>query len=155
MVGLSIGRAVRVLVALAMLPALLLTQQAFLIHDHHGHDIHCHPIALSELDDWESGPEHRHDDHEQDGRPADPPAEGSSTVVIVIEFPNADLGLRTLSRTMAVGAASAPRLLPIAVLADAPAHRHSPNEPSSSLPPSLRADDTVKSILLTSHALLL
>lgn len=155
MVGSSNGRAVRVLVTLAMLPALLLTQQAFLIHDHQGHDIHCHPIALKALDDWERGSEHRHDDHEHDGEPADPPAEGGSTVVIVLGIPDAAPGLRALSRTTVVGAASAPPLQPMVILADGPAHRRSANDISASLAPNLRADDRVTSILLTSHALLL
>ncbi len=153
--GLSISRAVRVLVALAMLPALLLTQQAFLIHDHHGHDIHYHPIALSGLDDWESDPEHQHDEHKHDGQPADVSAEGSSTVVIVLEFPDAALRGRTLLRTAVLGAASTPPPLPVAILAEAPAHRCSPKEPSASFPPNLHADDTVRSILLSNHALLL
>ncbi len=153
--GLSVGRTVRVLVVLAMLPALCLTQQAFVIHDHHGHDIHSHAITLSELDDWENDPEHRHDEHKHDGQPAVCRAEDSGTVVIVLQLPDAALRLRTMSRTAVVGAASAPPLLPIAIFANAPAHRRSSKEPSDSFPRNLCVDDTVNRILLTNHALLL
>ncbi len=161
-VNLLIDRTARLMLVLALLPAVVLgtvSVEAMLIHDHHGHDLHAHSLPLDEVNDWRNNPEHGHEDHEHDGLPEEPPDDDGSTVVVVLELPHALLRVRGLSasepgRPRPGRPARLP--LPVAVAPEPVASIPCPtNACPWSAAPNLRAGSMVAGILLTSHALLL
>ena len=148
----------RLLVTLAVAPALVLsplTAQALLIHDHHGHDTHGHTVTLHDLDDLRENSEHQHENHDHDGLPVDPAEDEGTPILIVLDFPEALPGARTLSggAAVATGIGAALRTLTVSswVVEDVP----SPVESQQALANIPRAHGMVTGILLTSHALLL
>ncbi len=151
----SIRRVGRVAAALGVIPALVLSPlaaKAFLIHDHHGHDTHSHAISVHELDDVQHNTEHQHEEHEHSGS-APGYADGeSSTLVILLGIPDGLVRGRISSGVIAEVAGS-PSTNTVAF--DTPPPDRSFTAPSLSLAQSLRACGRLKSILLTSNALLL
>jgi hypothetical protein len=149
------GRPAQTLAGLAMLSALVLGQEALLIHDHHGHDVHCHPIALDEFDVWSTAQEEGHHEHEHDGQPPDRQSEDGGTVVIVYGLPDFALGLRVLSGASPVWARLSPAPVPVAILSDAAGRNTNPRPRSLCFAPLPWAGDAIVGLLLSNHALLL
>ncbi len=157
--SLTIKRTARLLLALTLLPAVVMGKvsvQALLIHDHHGHDLHAHSLALDDVNNWRNSAQHGHDDHEHDGLPEETPDGDGGTVVLIPELPDALLRMRVLSADNVTAARSARS--PLLVVAS--------TEPAASAPyldtspwtaaPDLRAGGSrVADILLANHALLL
>jgi len=157
-VNLLIKRTARLLLVLALLPAVVLgtvSVEAMLIHDHHGHDLHTHSLPLDEVNNWRNTPEHGHEDHEHDGLPEEPSDDDGDAVVVVLELPDALLRTRGLS----AGNVVCPRFTRLPVLvAVAPSLAVSIPCPSAGpgpTAPRLRVGSAVSSILLSNHALLL
>lgn len=157
-VSLLVQRATGLLFGTAFLPAVILgplSANAILIHDHHGHDLHTHGIAVHEVDDWSTNPEHGHEDHEHDGVPEeDPSADDSGPVVIVLELPDTLLRVRGLSAGHGVGTRLARLPLAVAIAPDPAAISCCPNAPWSGAHHP-RSRTMVAGILLANHALLL
>ena len=145
----------RLLVTLAMLPAMVLSPlsaEAILIHDHHGHDFHLLTVTLNDSKDYLGS---WHCEHEADRQAAELPKEDCNTIVIVFDLPDALMRVRgLLTGTVAVtGLASTPRAVAAIVGGDT-------GDPSLytrpwTLAPNPRAGRIVASILLSNHALLL
>lgn len=153
----SIRRVGRVAVTLSVLPALVLSPlsaQAILIHDHHGHDTHGHTVTLCELDDLLENSEHQHEKHDH-GLPLDPAEDEGTSILIVLDLPEALPGARTSAAgaVVATGIGAALRTLTInsCVMEDG----RPPVESRQTLANIPRALGLVTGILLTSHALLL
>ncbi|MFQ5590144.1 MAG: hypothetical protein ACE5HE_03180 [Phycisphaerae bacterium] len=138
-----------------MLPALLSTRQAFLIHDHHGHDVHCHPVTLAELDDWERTPQHRHHEHEHAGQRVDPPSSDDGPIVIVLDLPDFVSRVRALSGAAATCAKLASMTVAVGMLSNAATRRFDLPGRSSTFAQPARAGDAIRALLLSNHALLL
>ncbi len=151
------GRAERLLLMLAVLPALVfspLGADAILIH-YDGHDIHAHTVVGRDLDSWVEAPEHEHAAHEHDCQSLDPHEHGGGDVLIVLELPDAVLRARGLgSGAVLVASSAAMPLLNVGIAipfaVDVPLHVR-----SSSVSSTLQPDRTVTGILLSNHALLL
>jgi hypothetical protein len=151
------GRAERLLLMLASLPALVfspLGAEAIVIH-YDGHDVHAHTVVGRDLDSWVEAAEHEHAAHEHDCQSLDPHEHGAGDILIVLELPDAVLRARGLGSGVVLAASSAavPPLsvgiaIPFAV--DVPLHVR-----SSSLAFTLKPYRTVAGILLSNHALLL
>jgi hypothetical protein len=159
-----VDRTARLLLVLAILPAVLLgtvSVEAILIHDHHGQDLHFHTITLDDpadrLESWHC--EHEPDRHASDPPPnrqaSDPPKENCRTIMIVLELPDALPRVRGLSTRTVVTTGSARFLVHAAVSPDSAASGPSLYARSWSAAPDLRAGSGVAGILLTNHALLL
>ncbi len=148
----------RLLTTLAALPALALsplTAQAILIHDHHGHETHAHTLTVHDLDDWREDREHQHEEHDHDGQPAHPSEDEGESILIVLDLPEALPGGRLLSNgaTFIAGAAAAPSTYAIAIAT--PHGQRASVGGSSLLAHPVRTCGSLRSILLTNHALLL
>ncbi len=153
-----IDRTARLLLVIALVPAVVLSTvsvEAMLIHDHHGHDLHVHSLPLDQVNDKRNNPEHSHEDHEHDGLPEESPDNDDSSVVIVLDLPDALLRVRGPSAGNAVSTRSASLPLLVAVAPEPVASTPSPNPSPWSVAPNLRAGSMVAGILLTNHALLL
>ncbi len=153
-----IDRTARLLLVLALLPAVVLgtfSVEAMLIHDHHGHDLHAHSLPLDGVNDWRNAPKHDHEDHDHDRLPEQLPDDDGSTVMIVLELPDALLRVRGLSARDMVSARSVRLPLLVAVAPAPTANTAYTNARPSSAAPDLRAGSMVADILLTNHALLL
>lgn len=132
-----------------------LAAEAYLIHDHHGHDSHWHATTLNDLDAWHGSPEHQHEDHEHDGQSADPPAEDNSTVVITQHLLYRTVRARGLSGTTLAPSKLARTPLFIANPGNNLASEFSPHERTFPFLPGSFPDRRIVRILLSNHALLL
>ncbi len=151
------GRAERLLLMLAVLPALVfspLGAEAILIH-YDGHEVHAHTVVGRDIDNWVEAAEREHTAHQHDCLSFDPHEHGGGDVLIVLELPDAALRARGLGSGAALVASSAavPPLsvgiaVPLAV--DASLHVRSSSVASTSQP-----SRSVVGILLSNHALLL
>lgn len=148
----------RSLLVLALLPAVVLGTlgvEALLIHDHHGHDLHAHGLAIDDVNDWRNIPGRSHEHHEHDGLPEETPDDDGSSIVLVLELPDALLKVRGLSAGN-VTAAPFARLQPLIAVAPEPtANALCLDTRPGFAAPDLRAGSVIADILLTNHALLL
>lgn len=151
-------RAVRILVFAAVAPALVLgslTVQAILIHEHHGHDVHSHALTLGDLDACKNDPEHKHEEHDHDGRPADTPEDNNSPIVIVFDLPDVLRGVRGFSGGAVAVSGSGSMLRAVADTGGRDTANPSVYEHPWMRAPIPRAGSAVADILLRNHALLL
>ena len=148
----------RLMATLVVLPALVmspLTAQALLIHDHHGHDTHGHTVTLCDLDDLRENSEHQHEKHDHDGLPVDPTEDEGTSILIVLNLPEALPGTRTSSAGTAVATGIGTPLRTLAINTCMVEDGQPPLENPRTLAQIPRAHGLVTGILLTSHALLL
>ena len=153
--SLLVKRTARSVFVLAMLPAVVLGQvsaEAILIHDHHGQDLHFHTLTLNDptdpLERWRC-------EHEPSRRATDPLNEDCSTIVIVLELPDALPRVRGLSAGTSVAKGFAPSPVPVAATPDPAARHPSLYAHPWFAAPNLHAGSMVAGILLANHALLL
>ncbi len=151
----SIRRVSRFSVAMSVLPAVMLsplTAPALVIHDHHGHDTHGHAVTLCDLDHHSENPDHRHEKHDHDGLPVED--EGSS-ILIVLDIPEALPGARAYASGTVVASGIGVALRTLVTNRCMVDVDPFPVGSRRTLGDILRADGLVTGILLTNHALLL
>lgn len=143
----------RGVMALCLLPTLVLrpgSVEAFLIHEHGGHAGHMHALSHAELEDWQDEHKHRHGGPEHDG---DTAADADDGILIVLGDTKVILSTGRLHSAVSVSASStAPLAFASPSVIDATKHR--PPTPHF-LQRTRSPSDTLLSILLSNHALLL
>ncbi len=152
------GRSARLLVALAVLPALILSPlsaEPFLIHNHHGHDLHFHPLSNDYFESRPGSPENLHDEHDHQCQTLHEDVDECLLILIAVDLAGTFTRGRSQvsTATAAVGLWSAPQSS--AILIDQDLGRHS----ACIRPPAFGLDSrpykSITSILQSSHALLL
>lgn len=139
--------------------------QAFLIHDHLGHDIHSHALAYCDLGVWNNEPEHKHGEHKHEEDQHEDHHHGNQLgynhqnkddiFTIVMGLPEALIVLRGSATGNIVIASHTPSALTNVTTSVIVEHNTIPHSIVSSFAPNLRAGKTIAHILLTNHALLI
>lgn len=141
----------------ALVPVLLVslvTTQAILIHNHHGHEIHVHAVMVNDLNEWHGNSEHLHEAHEHNDHPTDPAPDEDHSILILLDLPVALRHAFGLSGGFAVSdTAPASKVLAFGTTtaSDGPPGLEGRTSPAR----SWHARGLVADILLTSHSLLL
>lgn len=159
------GCATRLLLAIVLLPATAFGPQAFLIHDHLGHDAHFHALTHCDLGMRYHEPEHKHGEHKHEKDQHEDHHHGNqqgsnhqkidNIFAIVIGLPEAHIVLRgTATGSILIVSNTRSALTKVNAFAaiDENPTRHSN---ISSFARNLRAGNTIADILLTNHALLI
>jgi hypothetical protein len=146
------------LVALAVLPALILSPlsaEPFLIHNHHGHDLHFHPLSNDYIETWPGDPEDLHAEHDHQCQTIHEDVDECLLILIAVDLPGTfTRGRSPVSTVTAAGGLwSAPHSS--AILIDQAVGRPSARTRPPAFGPDLRPYKSITSILQSNHALLL
>jgi hypothetical protein len=146
------------LVALAVLPALILSPLSagpFLIHNHHGHDIHFHPLSHDYIEAWPGDPEDLHDEHDHQCQTIHEDVGECLLILVAGGLPGTFTRGRSPVSTVntADGLWSAPHSSAIPI--DPEAGQHLARLRPPAFAPDLHPAKSITGILQSSHALLL